>query len=152
MSRSFRRGFARSCVAAACLSGVFAVSAFGSDYSITCPRSGGCVANGSSQGFVSQSVVGGGVVDTALCLGSVADPCDRAHGELLFGPHILSADAGYGATDAGVTIVPQLITLSGGGQSVQLTASNGAVGVVTVPNSGAACVQVGTLSVTASPC
>jgi hypothetical protein len=42
--------------------------------------------------------------------------------------------------------------LSGGGQSVQLTASNGAVGVVTVPNSGAACVQVGTLSVTASPC
>jgi hypothetical protein len=137
---------------AACLLAASAGAAWASSDSISCTQGGGCVAQGTGQGFVTDTFVGGGVFESALCLGSKADPCSRLHGELIFAPHLISAGGGYGGISGNVTIVPTLVSVSADGATVNLTASNGAVGVATVPNVGTACVNLSGLSITTSPC
>jgi hypothetical protein len=150
--RKLVRGVVLSLVAAGGLAGALAGTASASGVSISCVPNQGCVGTDSGQGFSAGTITGAGVLEGTLCLGSKGDPCSRLHGELIFAPKLIAVDGGFGSTDAGVVIVPTLVSVFAGGQSVNLTASNGAVGLVTIPDSGAACVQLSSLSITATPC
>jgi hypothetical protein len=138
--------------AAASVCALIAVAAWASTFAIKCTRGGSCVATGSAPGFATKTIAGNGVISTALCLGSVANPCNRVRGELLFGPGILAGAAGLGTNNASVLIVPKLVAVSANHYGVALTASNGAVGIIAFPSGGALCVHLRSLSITASPC